>query len=189
MFGARVCVCVCLCVCVRVCWYSNWAHLDRIPSPPLLLARFKSDDSVSSGGFTFNYFATDASGSCGDGVVSALEACDPALSPACRFDCTTTSADNVGTLPTKRSHGEMIFCLLFGRLLWPTTYPALLISLPFSPGMVVRSNSGTYACDLVYATNNETASITYEPTKNTVHIWLACLRDLCAVFLPPPIPA
>ena len=49
--------------------------------------------------------------------------------------------------------------------------------------MVVRSNSGTYACDLVYATNNETASITYEPTKNEVHIWFACLRDLgCAFF-------
>lgn len=170
-----------------VCWYSYWVHLHRNPSLPLFLARFKSDDSVSSGGFTFNYFATDASGSCGDGVVSALEACDPALSPACRFDCTTTSADNVGTSTTKRSHGEMIFffffCLLFGRLLWPTIFFGLLISLPFSPGMVVRSNSGTYACDLVYAANNETASITYEPIKNTVHIWLACLRDLCAVFL------
>ena len=51
--------------------------------------------------------------------------------------------------------------------------------------MAVRAGSGTYACDLVYATNMETKFITHEPTKNEARIFV-CIRVTPAapVFKP-----
>ena len=153
----------------------------RPPFPPTI--RFTSNHNVSSEGFSFSYYSVSApGGSCGDGVVSSIEACDPALSPTCRFDCTTTSAANVGTLTTRRNDVRILLDNLLQAIF--LAYSHAPIPYPAAQWQSGRAVEPMPAIWCMPPTWKQSSSPTNQP--RTRHAYLSVRVTSAAIFRTPP---